>query len=229
MSGIFGPIGITSSSTASLQSSLESRLRARLGANGSLEYGLTWKRWDMESGPPISALRASVRRTSAKDYGGWPTPMAGTPAQKGYNEAGNTDSSRKTIALVGWATPRSADADKGVRSDAGALKESRRTRGPDLCTQAKLAGWPTTSARDWKSEKATEAFDRKRWAHARGKPLSAMATLASGANSTSFPARTEKRGALSPEHSRWLMGYPPAWASCAPTATPSSRKSRRHS
>ena len=30
----------------------------------------------------------------------WPTPMAGTPAQKGYNEAGNNDSSRKTVALV---------------------------------------------------------------------------------------------------------------------------------
>lgn len=31
---------------------------------------------------------------------GWPTPMAGTPAQKGYNEAGNTDSGRKTQTLV---------------------------------------------------------------------------------------------------------------------------------
>lgn len=31
---------------------------------------------------------------------GWPTPMAGTPAQNGNNEAGNTDSSRKTQALV---------------------------------------------------------------------------------------------------------------------------------
>lgn len=30
---------------------------------------------------------------------GWPTPMAGTPAQKGYNAAGNTDSSRKTVEL----------------------------------------------------------------------------------------------------------------------------------
>jgi hypothetical protein len=36
---------------------------------------------------------------------GWPTPMAGTPAQKGYNEAGNTDSSRKTVELSGWPTP----------------------------------------------------------------------------------------------------------------------------
>ena len=31
---------------------------------------------------------------------GWPTPMAGTPAQNGNNEAGNTDSSRLTVALT---------------------------------------------------------------------------------------------------------------------------------
>jgi hypothetical protein len=33
-------------------------------------------------------------------FASWPTPMAGTPAQKGYNEAGDNDSSRKTVALV---------------------------------------------------------------------------------------------------------------------------------
>jgi hypothetical protein len=33
-------------------------------------------------------------------YAGWPTPMAGTPAQNGNNAAGNNDSSRKTQALV---------------------------------------------------------------------------------------------------------------------------------
>lgn len=31
---------------------------------------------------------------------GWPTPMAGTPAQNGNNAAGNNDSSRKTVELV---------------------------------------------------------------------------------------------------------------------------------
>ncbi|MGO9475687.1 MAG: hypothetical protein ACLPWS_20120, partial [Rhodomicrobium sp.] len=32
--------------------------------------------------------------------------MAGTPVLKGYNEAGNTDSSRKTVAVLkGWPTP----------------------------------------------------------------------------------------------------------------------------
>ena len=35
----------------------------------------------------------------------WPTPMAGTPAQNGNNEAGNNDSSRKMVALAGSSAP----------------------------------------------------------------------------------------------------------------------------
>lgn len=44
---------------------------------------------------------------------GWPTPMAGSPATDTYNEAGNTDSSRKTVELVGWATPTTRDHKDG--------------------------------------------------------------------------------------------------------------------
>src|SRR5690242_21166272 len=54
----------SSSPSAVLQSSLESRLRARLDVHGSPEYVLTWKTWDMPSGPLICALRASARPTS---------------------------------------------------------------------------------------------------------------------------------------------------------------------
>ncbi|WP_244614115.1 MULTISPECIES: hypothetical protein [unclassified Brucella] len=42
----------------------------------------------------------SERSNDLNDFAmlaGWPTPMAGTPAQNGNNMAGNNDSSRKTV------------------------------------------------------------------------------------------------------------------------------------
>jgi hypothetical protein len=41
----------------------------------------------------------TLKLPGAVKLASWPTPMAGTPAQNGNNEAGNTDSSRKTVAL----------------------------------------------------------------------------------------------------------------------------------
>lgn len=41
-----------------------------------------------------------------------------------------------------------------------------------------LTGWPVPSARDWRSESASDEFNQERWEHTRGKPLSAVSTLA---------------------------------------------------
>ena len=41
----------------------------------------------------------------------WPTPMAGSPGSETYNEAGNTDSSRRTVELCAWTTPSRSDAE----------------------------------------------------------------------------------------------------------------------
>jgi hypothetical protein len=105
---------------------------------------------------------------------GWPTPMAGTPAQAGYNEAGNTDSSRKMVALCGGL----------------------------------VAGHGLRLPEEWSGP--------------------ARITLL-GALQTGCDAGMTGGGQLNPAHSRWLMGFPPAWDACAPTATPSSRRSRRSS
>ena len=80
-----GPCSPISSASVGLQSLLESRLRARLGENGSPEYVLIWKHWDMQSGPPICALRASAPRTSGKDFSGWPTPIS-SEARQGFQD-----------------------------------------------------------------------------------------------------------------------------------------------
>jgi len=47
---------------------------------------------------------------------GWPTPMAGTPAQNGNNAAGNNDSSRRTEELAGWLTPSANEDAAGTEN-----------------------------------------------------------------------------------------------------------------
>ena len=76
MSATYGPLFGGSSPSEDLQSCLESRLRRRMDVNGSPEYALTWKYWDMQSGPRICRLQASARRTKGTGYSGWRTPVA---------------------------------------------------------------------------------------------------------------------------------------------------------
>jgi len=134
----------------------------------------------------------------AAQLAGWPTPMAGTPAQNGNNEAGNTDSSRKTVALCGWPTPRTSDGN--CETAEAAKKEFSR----------KHAGGGSKLAVD---------------VHRINKLAPARLT-ASGEMLTGFSAEMEGGGQLNPAHSRWLQGLPPAWDACAPTATRSTRKRR---
>lgn len=112
--GTFGLNSVDSSPSAFLQQSLESRLVARLAGIGSLEYALTWKHWAIASGPPICALRASVRHTSGKGCIGWPTARANdsTGAKRPDGRMGGE--SLKTVAgLTGYPTPDSQSAGRG--------------------------------------------------------------------------------------------------------------------
>ncbi len=108
MNDTCGPLFTRSSISAILQRSLESRLRVLMDVNGSLEYELTWKEWDMPSGLPICALRASERHTDDSAFTGWQTPTC--PVNTNGHQAGNnryvTDC---VMALAGWASPKARD------------------------------------------------------------------------------------------------------------------------
>lgn len=95
----------------SLQQSLESRLQALLDVDGSMEYSLTWKHWDIGPQRRICALRASGHRTSAKGCTGWPT-LALQNADGGPQvtlDTGNHFTLQNVTDLVGWTTPTTRD------------------------------------------------------------------------------------------------------------------------
>ena len=120
-----------------------------------------------------------------------------------------------------WPTPIVGDTTGGPRPP-----DSKRGPAPGLQTAANLASWPTTSTRD---HKGGYQGGRMRNGKISTDTLDVTAQLASGTTVIGSLAETENTGQLNPAHSRWLMGLPPEWDACAPTATPSSRKQRKHS
>lgn len=87
-SGTYGPIFTISLSSAALKSSLASRLQAKMASRGSTLYRLIWKERATPQQLSISALRASVPRTSDNDCIGWATPTT-----RAHKDTGNLQNS----------------------------------------------------------------------------------------------------------------------------------------
>lgn len=183
--------------------------------------------------------------------------MAGSSETEDYNAAGNTDSSRRTVMLLGgWPTPRAEDSES-----TGAHRGAADT----LTSATRLAGWPslnvpnggrqagldsmsstgkkrngrkgqvdlnfTAAMAGWPMPQARDSKGGYKGGRVRKGNLSTdtldVAAQVSGPTTPSSPAPTGKRGALNPALPRWLMGFPAEWLSCVDWATLSARKSRR--
>ena len=219
MNATSGQPSLISSASAALSLSLGSRLQTLLAKVGSMEYRQTWSKKATPAGRPYWAHTASAHRISGNDFTGWPTPntidsiertgMRPSRAATGRTTGYLSEAVVSYASPAGWPSPKAKD---GREWSPNCKPESASGHG--LGAIAQLAGWATPTTRD----------------HKDGASIGTAPTnCLLGRQVWLLPAQTEKRGALNPAHSRWLMGFPAAWDSCGATAMQSCLRLRRNS
>jgi hypothetical protein len=140
-----------------------------------------------------------------------------------------------------WPTPTKADGDGG-HGMGTASATGKRENGTKITVSLPgvvkiVSTWPTPTVADHLHNQ-TETIERwtERSAEKKAQGINlqfalrhAVQTVPSGPTTSGSPDQMGNRGALNPQFPCWLMGYPTEWDACAPTAMPSSRKSRQKS
>jgi hypothetical protein len=194
-------------------------MRARSGA-GVLNLNEAAKGW---ATPTLSMLAgftrdpekmARQREKHPKGHDGnelarqaetWATPRATDGEKGGPNQSFGAGGTPLPAQASTWRTP-----DLGGGSS---LNGSGTKRNPLLAQQASL--WATPTTRDWKSDDPNQSPEHS---PPLGRQVLRTETAGSAGSETVV---------LNPSFVEALQGFPPGWTSCAPSATPSSRRSPR--